>query len=73
MSNSLEAPGARTLGVFALAVVLGGANFVGVRFSNLELAPFWGAGLRFSLAALSPSSPSHWPCDSGGPQEGCSL
>lgn len=53
MSNSLEAPGARTLGVFALAVVLGGANFVGVRFSNLELAPFWGAGLRFSLAALT--------------------
>src|SRR5690606_36195976 len=26
---------------------------VGVRFSNHELAPFWGAGLRFSLAALT--------------------
>lgn len=33
-------------------VLLGGSNFVGVRFSNRELAPFWGAGLRFALAAL---------------------
>jgi drug/metabolite transporter (DMT)-like permease len=30
---------------------LGGANFVAVRISNQELAPFWGAGLRFGLAA----------------------
>lgn len=41
-----------TFGAFALAVTLGGANFVAVRFSNEELAPFWGAGLRFALAAL---------------------
>lgn len=41
-----------TFGTFALAVTLGGANFVAVRFSNEELAPFWGAGLRFALAAL---------------------
>jgi drug/metabolite transporter (DMT)-like permease len=40
------------MSAFALAVTLGGANFVAVRFSNRELPPFWGAGLRFSLAAL---------------------
>lgn len=32
--------------------VLAGGNAVGVRFSNQELDPFWGATLRFSLAAL---------------------
>ncbi|MGH2452032.1 MAG: EamA family transporter [Candidatus Limnocylindria bacterium] len=40
-----------TLIVFLVAVVIGGSNFVAVRFSNAELAPFWGAGLRFALAA----------------------
>lgn len=40
------------LGAFAAAVTLGGANFLAVRFSNRELAPFWGAGLRFALAAM---------------------
>ena len=46
-----RAPNGLTLAAFSLAVVLGGANFVAVRLSNRELAPFWGAGLRFSLAA----------------------
>jgi drug/metabolite transporter (DMT)-like permease len=32
--------------------VLAGGNAVGVRFSNQELDPFWGATLRFSLAAV---------------------
>lgn len=45
-------PGTSTMAIFAVAVTLGGANFVAVRFSNRELEPFWGAGLRFSLAAL---------------------
>lgn len=40
-----------TLLAFAVMVLLGGSNFVGVRFSNRELAPFWGAGIRFALAA----------------------
>jgi drug/metabolite transporter (DMT)-like permease len=31
--------------------VLAGGNAVGVRFSNQELDPFWGATLRFALAA----------------------
>jgi drug/metabolite transporter (DMT)-like permease len=38
--------------LFAAAVMIGGANFVAVRFSNRELDPFWGAGLRFALAGL---------------------
>ena len=34
-----------------MVTLVGGTNFVAVRFSNRELAPFWGAGLRFILAA----------------------
>ncbi len=40
------------LGAFAGAVVIGGSNYVGIRFSNRELEPLWGAGLRFALAAV---------------------
>ena len=52
METWSRAPGGVTLTAFAGAVALGGANFIAVRFSNRELAPFWGAGLRFGLAAL---------------------
>src|SRR6266850_841206 len=38
--------------VFALITLIGGTNFVAVRFSNRELAPFWGAGLRFAIAGF---------------------
>lgn len=37
---------------FANAVLIGGANFVAVSFSNMELPPLFGASLRFALAAL---------------------
>lgn len=37
---------------FLTIVVLLGVNFVAVRFSNLELPPFWGAGLRFIIASF---------------------
>lgn len=40
-----------TLAAFLVAVVTLGANWVGVRFSNRELPPFWGAALRFALAS----------------------
>jgi drug/metabolite transporter (DMT)-like permease len=40
-----------TLAAFAVLVMLVGANFVAIRFSNRELAPFWGAGTRFAMAA----------------------
>ncbi|MDP8977103.1 MAG: EamA family transporter [Actinomycetota bacterium] len=46
-------PDGLTLAAFGMAVMLGGGNFLAVRFSNQELPPFWGAGLRFGLAALS--------------------
>lgn len=38
--------------VFALVVLVGGSNFVAVRFSNRELPPFFGAGIRFVGASL---------------------
>ena len=37
---------------FLTTSVLAGGNGVAVRYSNRELAPLWGAGLRFSLAAV---------------------
>jgi drug/metabolite transporter (DMT)-like permease len=37
---------------FFAEAVLSGGNGVAIRFSNRELAPLWGAGLRFSLAAV---------------------
>jgi drug/metabolite transporter (DMT)-like permease len=40
------------LAAFVATSILAGGNAVGIRFSNRELAPLWGAGLRFSLAAL---------------------
>jgi drug/metabolite transporter (DMT)-like permease len=38
------------LGAFLVASVLAGGNAIGVRFSNRELEPLWGAGFRFALA-----------------------
>jgi drug/metabolite transporter (DMT)-like permease len=39
------------LAAFVTQAVLAGGNAVGIRFSNRELAPLWGAGLRFMLSA----------------------
>jgi drug/metabolite transporter (DMT)-like permease len=41
------------LTAFLTAALLAGGNAVGIRFSNRELDPLWGAALRFSLAALA--------------------
>jgi drug/metabolite transporter (DMT)-like permease len=41
------------LAAFFAGAVLAGGNAVGIRFSNRELDPLWGAALRFSLAALA--------------------
>lgn len=51
LTTETGGPGGLALASFGVAVILGGANFLGVRFSNRELDPFWGAGLRFTLAA----------------------
>jgi drug/metabolite transporter (DMT)-like permease len=40
------------LGAFLVGSVFAGGNGVGIRFSNRELDFLWGAGLRFTLAAL---------------------
>jgi drug/metabolite transporter (DMT)-like permease len=45
-------PQLNVLSAFGLLVLIGGINFVAVRFSNRELAPFWGAGVRFGIASL---------------------
>ncbi|MBW3666209.1 MAG: EamA family transporter [Actinobacteria bacterium] len=50
--RSKPSPGAFTVAAFAGAVLIGGANFLAVRFSNAELDPFWGAGIRFVGAAV---------------------
>jgi drug/metabolite transporter (DMT)-like permease len=42
----------KTVVAFGALVILVGANVVAIRFSNRELAPLWGAGVRFALAAL---------------------
>ena len=39
------------IAAFAAIALLVGGNAVGIRFSNRELDPLWGAGLRFALAA----------------------
>ena len=59
-------PDGLTLGAFGLAVSFGGGNFLAVRISNLDLDPFWGAGFRFGLAALTFVAIAlvlrlHWP------------
>ena len=41
-----------TLAAFVFSVLLGGFNAIGVRFTVMELPPFWGATLRFAPAAL---------------------
>ena len=38
------------LTVFFTSSILAGGNAVAIRFSNRELEPLWGAGLRFALA-----------------------
>ncbi len=47
-----EKPDRLALVTFVVYSVLAGGNAIGVRFSNVELDPFWGATLRFGLAAL---------------------
>jgi drug/metabolite transporter (DMT)-like permease len=43
---------ARTYTAFLGAVLIGGANFIAVSFSNRELPPFFGAALRYALAGV---------------------
>lgn len=45
-------PDGATFLTFVLVVLIGGVNIVAVRFSNRELAPFFGAAIRFLIASL---------------------
>lgn len=52
MTPPANRPDRSTLAAFLGAAIIGGSNFVAVRFSNEELEPMFGAALRFALAAL---------------------
>ncbi len=72
----MRRPDATVWIVFAAVVLVGGGNFVAVRFSNRELAPFWGAGLRFALAAallLALARLAGWPLPRGRAVRGALL
>jgi drug/metabolite transporter (DMT)-like permease len=45
-------PARSVLMAFALLILIAGNNAIAVRFSNVELPPFFGAAVRFSAAAL---------------------
>ena len=45
-------PNSTTLLAFAGVVLLGGANAIAVKLTVEELAPFWGAAIRFAVAGL---------------------
>jgi len=47
-----DRPERLTLIAFIVATIMGGGNAIAVRFSNVELPPFFGAAFRFALAAL---------------------
>lgn len=48
-----QAPGSwKTPAAFVAAGCIAGLNIVAVRYSNFELPPLWGAGVRFVLAGL---------------------
>ena len=69
----MRRPDASVLAVFALVTIIGGSNFVAVRFSNRELPPFWGAGSRFALAGILLLAFSLWrriPLPMGAPLRG---
>jgi drug/metabolite transporter (DMT)-like permease len=52
MDQPSSVPDKKVLWAFLAVVVLLGGNFIAVKFSNVELAPFWGATLRFALCTV---------------------
>ena len=52
MDGKNDGPDGTTLSWFAVVVLIAGMNFVAVRFSNRELAPFFGAAIRFVGGAV---------------------
>jgi drug/metabolite transporter (DMT)-like permease len=69
-------PHAAATSAFGLLTLIGGLNFVAVRFSNAELAPLWGAGSRFFLAGLillALAALMRWPLPRGAALTGTLL
>lgn len=52
MVTRSEGPSGATLAAFSGAVLIGGANYIAVKFSNEELDPLTGAALRFAAAGV---------------------
>ena len=52
MDNTNTSSNRLTMFAFFLTALLGGGNSVAVRFSNVELAPYWGATIRLGASAL---------------------
>jgi drug/metabolite transporter (DMT)-like permease len=52
VGDIMQKPDLTTLIAFGFVVLIGGSNAVAVRFSNLDLPPFWGAAMRFSATAI---------------------
>ena len=52
MATIDKSPDRLTIFAFFLTAMLGGGNSVAVRFSNVELAPYWGATIRISTSVL---------------------
>jgi len=50
--NKSLTPDRTTITIFFLTALLGGGNSVAIRFSNAELAPYWGASIRFAASSL---------------------
>lgn len=48
----LKTPNRTVLIAFVLTIMFAGNNAIAVRYSNMELPPFFGAAIRFALAAL---------------------
>ncbi len=72
----MRRPDAGVLAVFFMVAIIGGSNFVAVRFSNRELPPFWGAGARFAVAGLLLLAFSLWrriPLPLGAPLAGVAV
>lgn len=62
--------------MFAGVVLIGGSNFVAVRFSNAELPPYWGAALRFlpaSALLLAAMAVWHIPFPRGASLRGAAV
>lgn len=52
MTTRAQSPDRTVLVVFLALIALGGSNAVAIKLGNAELPPFWGATLRFGLAAV---------------------